>query len=186
MALNDRLGASLATFCALVPLVDAEAARAEIERWPLGDRSPFRRLEQVHFARFVIIPGLERQVADQPPDDLAAPYLMFSAFFDGERDAFLTALSEELGDEADRAFRHCRGYPGHPREQGATFRGWLEEHRVPATAIFGAYPDASLPDIRRALAFRAKFRDFAFGVEAARTSRDDFRDFDAGLGGEAA
>ena len=185
MALNDRLGAALATVCALVPLVDADAARAEVEGWPLRDESPFKRLEQVHFARFVIIPGLERQVADQPADDLAAPYLMFSAFFDGERDAFLTALSEELGDEAHGAWQHCRGYPGHPREHGATFRSWLEQHRVPATAIFGAYADASLPDIRRALAFRATFRDFAFGVEAARTSRDDFRDFDAGLGGAA-
>ena len=169
MALNDRLGASLATFCALVPLDDADGARTEIEGWPLRGESPFGRLEQVHFARFVIIPGLERQVADQPADELAAPYLMFSAFFDGERDAFLIALSEELGDEADRAWRHCRGYPGHPREQGATFRSWLDKHRVPATAIFGAYADASLPDIRRALAFRAKFRDF-----------------DAGLGGEPA
>ena len=183
MALNDRLGTTLATFCALVPLDDAKAAEDEIHSWPQRDESPFRRLEQVHFARFVIIPRLERQVADQPADDLASPYLMFSAFFDGERDALLTALCDELGDEADRAWRHCRGYPGHPHEQGATFRSWLDKHRVPATAIFGAYADASLPDIRRALEFRAKFRDFAFGVEARRTSRDDFRDFDAGLGG---
>lgn len=185
MALNDRLGASLATFCALVPLADAKGAEDEILSWPLRADSPFTRLEQVHFARFVIIPRLERQDAAQPADELATPYLMFSAFFDGERDALLTALTEELGDEADRAWRHCRGYPGHPREHGATFRAWLEEHRVPATAIFGAYADASLADIRRALAFRAKFRDFAFGVEAARTTRDDVRAFDAGLGGAA-
>jgi hypothetical protein len=182
VALTDRLGTTLATFCAVVPLDDSKAAKNEIEGWPLGEQSPFARLPATHFARFVIIPGLERQVADQPADDLASPYLMFSAFFDGERDAFLTALCDRLGDEADAAWRHCRGYPGHPREHGATFRAWLEEHRVPATAIFGAYADASLPDIRRALAFRAKFREFAFGVEAARTSRDDFRDFDAGLG----
>ena len=182
MALNDRLGTSLATFCALVPLVDAGAAREEIESWPRRDDSPFTRLPMVHFARFVIIPGLERQVADQPADDLAAPYLMFSAFFDGERDAFLVALSDALADEADRVWSNCRGYPGHPASSGATFRRWLDDHRVPATAIFGAYADASLPDIRRALAFRAKFREFAFGVEAARTGRDDFRAFDAGLG----
>lgn len=186
MALNDRLGASLATFCALVPLTDADAARAEIERWPLHGDSPFSRLEQVHFARFVIVPRLERQVADQPADDLASPYLMFSVFFDGERDALLAALCDELADEADRAWRPCRGYPGHPREHGATFRRWLEDHRVPATAIFGAYPDASVRDVRRALDFRARFREFAFGLEAARGSKGAFEDFDAGLGSETA
>ena len=184
MALNDRLGETLATFCALVPLEDADGARAAIERWPQGPDSPFARLEAVHFARFVVIPGLERQVADQPADDLASPYLMFSAFFDGERDAFLTALCDELADEADSAWRHCRGYPGHPREHGATVRRWLGEHRVPATAIFGAYPDASVRDVRRALAFRARFREFAFGLEAERSGRDAFARFGAGLGGE--
>jgi len=184
MALNDRLGASLATFCALVPLEDPDGARAAIEGWPLGAGSPFGRLEHVHFARFVIIPGLERQVADQPADDLAAPYLVFSVFFDGERDALLRALCEELADEADAAWRHCRGYPGHPREQGATFRRWLEEHRVAATAIFGAYPDASVRDVRRALDFRERFRAFAFGVESRRSTRGAFDEFDAGLAEE--
>ena len=186
MALNDRLGASLATFCALVPLADADGARREIESWAQGADSPFGRLPQVHFARFVIIPGLERQVADQPADELDAPYLMFSTFFDGDRDALLAALCDELGDEADRAWRHCRGYPGHPREQGATFRRWLEDHRVAATAIFGAYPDASVRDVRRALEFRERFRAFAFGVEAGRTTRSAFDDFDAGLNGGSA
>ena len=109
MALNDRLGTSLATFCALVPLADAEGARAAVESWPLGADSPFTRLPQVHFARLLIVPALERQVADQPADDLASPYLMFSAFFDGERDAFLTAVCDELGDEADAAWGHCHG-----------------------------------------------------------------------------
>ena len=186
MALNDRLGTSLATFCALVPLVDADAARAEIESWPVHDESPFRRLPQVHFVRFVIIPGLERQVIEQPPDDLDAPYLMFSAFFDGDHGVFLSALCEQLADEADRAWRHCRGYPGHPGERGATFRAWLEEHRVPATAIFGAYPDASVQDVRRALAFREKFRAFAFELEAARPGRRALERFDAELQGGSA
>jgi hypothetical protein len=180
VALNGRLGASLATFCALVPLEDAEAARAEVEGWDPGARSPFARLGAVHFARLVVLPGLERQDADQPADDLGGPYLMFSAFFDGERDALLAELCEAMPDEADRVWRHCRGYPGHPGRQGATFRAWLERHRVPATAIFGAYPDATVADVRAALAFRERFRDFAFGLEAARTGKAAFAAFAAG------
>ena len=57
---------------------------------------------------------------------------------------------------------------------------------MPATAIFGAYPDASVADVRRALAFRERFREFAFGVEAARTGKRAFAAFDAGLGGDPA
>jgi hypothetical protein len=163
VALNDRLGGSLATFCAVVPLEDAEGAREAIEAWPLRAESPFGRLPATHFARLVIIPGLVRQVADQPVDELAGPYLMFSAFFDGEPDAYLAALCEQLADEADAAWRHCRGYPGHPAQNGATFRRWLGDHRVPATAIFGAYPDATVGEVRSALEFRAAFRELAFG-----------------------
>jgi hypothetical protein len=177
MALNDRLGTTLATFCAVVPLDDAEAARTEIESWPQGEQSPFARLPTTHFARFVIIPHLERQAVAQPADDLASPYLMFSAFFDGERDAYLRALCEQLGDEADRAWRHCRGYPGHAARSSATFRRWLGEHRVPATAIFGAYPDQSVEQVRDALAFREAFSEFALGVESARTGQTAFAAF---------
>jgi hypothetical protein len=180
---SDRLGASLATFCALTPLTDADGVRAEIERWPLGEESPFTRIAQTHFARFVIIPGLERQAVDQPPDDIGGPYLMFSAFFDGEPDAFLTSLCDLLGDEADRAWRHCRGYPGHPAQHGATFRHWLADHRVPATAIFGAYADASVAKIREALAFRAAFREFAFELELERPGKASFAAFGAAWGG---
>jgi hypothetical protein len=174
VALNDRLGESLATFCCVVPLEDADGARAAVEAWPLHGASPFARLEFVHFARLVVLPPFERQVADQPAEAVTGPSLMFSAFFDGPADALLAALCDALAGEADGAFRHCRGYPGHPASQGATFRRWLLDHRVPATAIFGAYPDASVADVRAALDFRAAFREFAFGPDTSKAAFEAF------------
>jgi hypothetical protein len=171
---SDRLE-QLGTFCALTPVVDVDALCTELESWPRASGSPLARIAQTHFARFVVIPGVERQVAEQPDDELDdRPYLMASAFFDGEPLAWLDALLDKLPDEADRVWRHCRGYPG--RERGA-LRSWLLDHRVEATAVFGAYPDATVAQVRDAVAFRRRFRDFAFGGGAGL---DDFRAFAAG------
>ena len=167
--MSDRLG-QLATFCALVPVDDVPALRAELAAW---GESPFARMEHVHFARFVVIERIEREDASQPDDGLDHPYLMASAFFDGPDQAWLDALP----DEVVGAFRHCRGWPGPERRP---FQRWLRAHRVEATAVFGAYPDATVADVREALAFRERFREFAFGLESERTARDRFAAFDRG------
>ena len=177
MALNDRLGRSLATFCALLPLADEPAARGELEAWPRGAQSPFAAVPRTHFARFVVVPGLPRQVAAQPADVLGAPYLMLSAFFDGDPDRWLAGLLDSVPDRLGSVLASCTGVPGDPRTQGHAVRAWLAEHRVPATAIFGAYPDASVEDVRAALAFRERFREFAFGLEERRTAKAAFRAF---------
>ena len=184
MALNDRLDL-LHTFCALVPLTDAAAAQAELARWPMHAGSPFARLPATHFARFVIIPELRRDVSLQPADVLDAPRLMFSAFFDVEPAAYLTALCEAIPDEAHAVLRHCRGCPGHPRDHAAGVRAWLMAHRVAATAIFGAYPGTTVRGVREALAFREAFRRFAFDLEARRSGQARFAAFAAAQEGAA-
>lgn len=183
MALNDRLGAHLATFCALLPLADPSRARVELESWPVGAASPFARVGGTHFARFVVLDrGLPRQVAGQPGDALG-PTLMLSAFFDDAPDAWLAALCAVMPEELDRVFASCVGCPGGVASSGHAVRAWLVEHRIAATAIFGAYPDASLADVRSALDFRARLREFAFGLESQRTAKTAFRAFAAGEGG---
>jgi hypothetical protein len=65
------------------------------------------------------------------------------------------------------------------RDDGHAVRAWLLRHRVPATAIFGGHADATLPQIRSALAFRERLRGFASGDDAGAALRR-FRAFDAG------
>jgi hypothetical protein len=164
---SDRLG-QLGTFCTLTPVVDEAALRAELAGW---EESPYARLEHVHFARFVVIERVAREDAAQPDDRLDRPYLMASAFFDGDPEAWPDALP----DEVVGVFRHCAGWPGPGRR---AFRRWLLAHRVEATAVFGAYPDAPVGRVRAALAFRERFRELAYG----RTTKADFLAFDAGEG----
>lgn len=163
MALNDRLHA-LRTFTALLPLADVEAAARVVDGWTT---SPFAGVEGTHFARLVVVDGVGRAAADQPLDELG-PYLMFSAFFDREPDAWLADLPAEVA----AVLRHCRACP----DAGpATLRAWLEEHHVPATAIFGAYPEATVAEVREALAFRDRLRRFVWEREAARDGLARFR-----------
>lgn len=176
----DRLH-QLGTFCALTPLRSPDAADAELRAWSKGSGSPLARLDFVHFARFVVMnPLLRRSDAGQPAEDELGPHLMFSAFFDGDAHAFLVALCEALPDEAAAVWSHCTGFPGSPRDDGHAFRTWLELHRVPATAVFGAYPEATLPEVRRALRFREAFRQrLAFGLDDQRRTQRAFAEFDA-------
>ena len=171
--MKDRLR-QLGTLCALTPVADEDALRAELAAWP---DSPFARLDRVHFARFVVLPELRRETVGHPVDRLSGPYLMFSSFFDGDPQAFLDALCDLLPDEAEGVWRHCRGFPGGPYMHRHAFQRWLLEHRVPATAVFGAYPDATVHDVRAALTFRERFRGFAF--DGAMT-RERFAAFAAG------
>jgi hypothetical protein len=177
---KDRLGAALGTFCALTPIDDAGAVRDALAALD-PEASPFARVPTVHFARFVALAPPERQDARQPAEGPLPTVLMFSAFFDGDAGAFLEALCAALPDEADAVWRSCAGYPGHPRAGAHAFRRWLEAHRVPATAIFGAYPDATVADVRAALAFRERFRAFVAELEAGRREQAAaFATFDAG------
>lgn len=164
MAVNDRLHA-LRTFAALLPLADAPGAEDAIAAWPA---SPFADLPGTHFARLVVVPGLRRAAVDQPADDLGGPSLLLSAFFDDEPDAWLAALPPALDD----VLCCCRGFPDAGR---ATVRAWLAEHRIAATAIFGAYPEATVAQVREALAFRERFRAFAWEREARRDGLAAFR-----------
>jgi hypothetical protein len=168
---SDRLE-QLGTFCALTPVADEGALRDELASWESGESSPLAQVAGTHFSRFVVLPGVPREEARQPDDGLDQPYLMFSAFFDGEPTVWLDAFCERLADECERVWRHCRGYPGR-----ATFRPWLVEHRVTATAVFGAYPEATVDDVRAALAFRRRFREFVVAFEARRDGREAFAAF---------
>ena len=162
--MSDRQG-ELGTFCSLTPVTDVAGVRGALAGWGEREASPLAALRSAHFARFVLLPALRRETATQPADAVPAPLLMFSAFFDGEAAPFLAALCRELPAEAHAVWRHCAGCPGDPAERPHAFRRWLLDHRVPATAMFGAYTEATVPDVRSALAFREALRAFAFDPE---------------------
>jgi len=92
---------------------------------------------------------------------------VFTSTYDGSLDAFLDALGERV-PEADEWWGPCAGYPG--RDDRAAFRAFVRRHEVRTSLFASALPDASVAEVREALALRERLVDFAAearGLDAA-------------------
>ncbi len=155
------------TFMALTAILPGrtDSLREHVESLGVGAESPFARLEQTHFARFVIIPQL---IDLGPPpatrDTLKNEYLLFSTDFDGPLERFLNGLCEGMAEEADRVWGHCVGYPG--TADRAAFERYMRHNQIDTTFPFAAYPDATVAEVREALELRTRLIDFAIRAQA--------------------
>lgn len=155
------------TFMALTAIAPgrSESLREHLESMPEGAHSPLARMEQTHFARFVIIPQL---VDLGPPpatrDTLKNEYLLFSADFDGSLQRFLNGLCDVMAEEVASIWGHCVGYPG--TADRAAFERYMLHNQIDTTFPFAAYPDATVADVREALALRSRLIDFAIRAQA--------------------
>jgi hypothetical protein len=180
---HNRIGTAygLTVFTPIVPGHE-EAVRDTIERLPRGEDGPFARLEQVHFARLQIFDHVVHQGPSQPPDRLRTAYLVFTASFNGARDAFLDAVAARMPDEADSWWSHCAGYPG--ATDRAAFTRYLTHNQVPTHLFSSPYPTATVQDIRESLALRERVVDFAVAAQQLepRELQERFREAFADLG----
>jgi hypothetical protein len=157
---------------AIVPGRSGEL-REHLEALPLGADSPLAKLENVHFGRWLIIPHLVYQGPPQEPgDELKNEYLMFSADFDGELEPFLDAVATKMSAEADAIWSHCVGYPG--TSDAEAFKRYMRHNQIPTSMPVGAYAEHPLPEVREALALRARLIDLA--VRAQTLDADALRE----------
>jgi len=148
----------LATFTRVVDGRETQL-RAALRELGTGPDSPLARMGTVHFGRWVVIsrmPGAGRGFRRPAPPGAS---LLFSVSFDGDRDAFLADLCARLPREADRIWSHCVGYPG--GSDPASFRAWLLAGAVEASYVIAAYPQATVDQVRDALALRDRVVGFA-------------------------
>ena len=169
---SDRTGQAGA-ITAFTPIVPGrtEALQAYLRALPHGAESPLARLERTHLARWVII---DRLPADSPqPDRLDRDRLLFTCCVDGDPATYATEIAERIPQEAEAIWSHCDGFPG--ASDPAAFGRWLLEHHVPTSFFVAGYPDATVADIRAALAAHADLVRFAIGAQdldpAARHAR---------------
>jgi hypothetical protein len=93
---------------------------------------PFGSLDEVHFARLVILE--DQTLQDIRAYDLPQPeypvYLAFFCDFDGPPDAFLVKLVNCAASGLTRIFEHCDGF-----SKQTNLLAWMKQnHRQPATA----------------------------------------------------
>jgi hypothetical protein len=144
-----------------------------------GGPSPLARLPRTHFGRWVIVPELVPD--DEPrPDHLDAPYLLFTACFDGPLDGYLDELCDTLAVEAQEIWGRCAGAPR--PAVGAALKAYLRAHHQRTGFFVAAYPQATVEQVRAALAQREAaiaFARAAQGMDPARLKAA----FDEQLGG---
>lgn len=164
-ALDHNLAGSvyaLTVFAAILPGHE-QAVRDVIESLPLGPESPLARLEQLHVSRLHIFDELVYQGEPQKRERLKSRYLVFTSSIDGELDAYLEAICERLPAEADSWWSHCVGYPG--TSDRAAFKRWIAHNQIQTNLFASAYPQASVKDVRAALATRERVLEFAIGAQ---------------------
>ena len=157
---------------ALTVLTPIQAgAEDDLRRYLEGLRasgSPLARLPRTHFGRWVIVSELVPD--DEPqPDRLAGPYLLFTASFDGPLETYLDELCAELAAEVREIWGRCAGAPQPPA--GASLKAYLRAHHHKTGYFVAAYPQATVGDVRAALAQRddvIAFARDAQGMDPAR------------------
>ena len=94
---------------------------------------PFGELENLHFARIVI-------VKDETLDDIVAyglkpvnypTYLTFLGDVDGDSEAFLVDLATRYSVGLEQLFSYCEGF-----SPGSDLLGWMKRHSAPAAAAY--------------------------------------------------
>jgi hypothetical protein len=145
---------------ALMAPVDPAAANDQFERlrtWPEGeDRSPLRALTDTHYARLVRLPRDLMDLGQAVPDDLEAPYLLYTSNHRGSARDHVARLREQLGTVADDIWGHCPGYPGH---DDPAFDGWAAGHTIDTRYFVAGYAPHEVGAVKDALALRERMAE---------------------------
>ena len=102
---------SLTIITEIIPekLIDLIECFKRLEDTNLKSREKFflTRFREIHFARWVVLPKAKDAYGNS-----ISPSLVFSSNFDGKVKNHLVGLIAKAGDELDKIYCHCKGYPG--------------------------------------------------------------------------
>jgi hypothetical protein len=131
--------------------------------------SPFAELAEVHFARFMVLGQLNGDWPGAPRrrTELKSAYLLFTASITANDDAgatalpgtFLERIAQQVPEAASAIWNHCLGFPG-VLDPGA-FADYLHRSLLGSELFYVGYKDATVQQVRDALARRSHLCDFA-------------------------
>jgi hypothetical protein len=159
-------------FMALTPirLGEEPALRSYLEALP-RDGSPLARLGGTHFARWVILHDWVNAPSQPRADHLASPYLIFTSNFDGPLDPYLDELCVKLAPEAHEIWGRCVGCPDDAT--GPQLKAYLLHNKIDTGFFVAAYPHATVPQVKAAVAAREQL--IAFAVRAQQMDGEGLR-----------
>lgn len=171
MPLTSNTAGQMYALTVFTPII---ADRLQTLRSTLADLprpSPFARVTATHFARLVIIEDFISDAGQPAPEHLPAPYLLFSATFDGALDGYLNDLTRALAPEAQQIWGCCVGAPD--PASGASLTAYLKHNQIQTGLFFSAYPDADVATVTSALSRRTQ--TIAFAVRSQGMAPEQLR-----------
>ena len=169
--MSNRSGQATA-FMALTPIRPGveDELRSYLEALPRVG-SPLARLAGTHFARWVILDDWVNDPSQPREDHLQRRYLIFTSNFDGPLDPYLDELCVKLAPEAREIWGRCIGCP--PEASGPQLKAYLLHNKIDTGFFVAAYPHATVPQVKAAVAARQQL--IAFAVRAQEMPADDLQ-----------
>ena len=121
----------------------ADKLRQVLKAIQTAAESPIKRINTIHYARWVIIDNDTR--------------LLFTSNFDGTWEAYLRDFVEKAPEGLDAIWSNCVGYPGARPIQ--PFIAYVRANEVDAELFYAAYPDVTVGQVQKGLRIQKKFQE---------------------------
>lgn len=108
--------------------------------------SPVPKVETIHFARWALIDNETR--------------LLFTSNFDDTWDRYLEKFVEVGSRELDAIWSNTKGYPEGGSKDIQAFKDFVAASSYRNTAVYSAYPEATVMQVGSALRARQRFGEF--------------------------
>jgi hypothetical protein len=113
--------------------------------------------------------GTDAHKVDVDLDTLTS-WLLFTSNFDGDMKTYLGDFSVVLGEDVDRIWGNCEGYPPGGARDFDAYWAYAKRYQLTTDAFSNAYPGLSVPRIHQLAVFKELFDAFV-----ARTRGPDGR-----------
>lgn len=135
-----------------------QALRGALAAFGARGPSPFARVPGTHLARLTpLVPPARRRLLRRrrtPP-----LHLLLAADVDAPATRWVDGLLAAIPAEVDSVLEHCERWPG--TADGYAARAWLEDARLRAGFSVIGSPEATVAEVREALALRERLGDLA-------------------------
>lgn len=157
----------------LSPIIDDEQAtpshdlqiRDYLAKLSTREDSPFARAPGTHLARLVVMDDVIYVGMPACEEHLKSKYLIFESNCDGDLDAYLHGLADNIADHLDAIWQHCVGYPGVANR--LAFIDYMKACQLDTTFYFAAVNNKSVEQTLRALQTQTAVADFIAAHQGA-------------------
>jgi hypothetical protein len=144
----------------------ADLIRFELQQLRVNEESPMARVPNAYLSRLWVLDDLPYQGHPAVLEHLKSKYLVFSANFHGDLDAFLEGMWANVRQEIQVLLQNCVGF-NELVKNAQTFIVYIKKCQVTTTFFFNGSTDDSLAEQLKSLYLKQELSTFAFENQGA-------------------